>query len=85
MRDLTQDEKTKSQLAFGILVTAITPKSAVSAIGLVAGDLLLEINGQQIQSVATFEKIISQIKQGQVVRLGLLRGSAVYYFAFRKE
>lgn len=85
VRDLTQDEKTKSQLAFGILVTAITPKSAVSAIGLVAGDLLLEINGQQIQSVATFEKIISQIKQGQVVRLGLLRGSAVYYFAFRKE
>lgn len=83
LRNLTPSEK--QRVRQGVLVTAVADGSNAEAIGFVAGDVILEINGQPISNVALFKKMLSQFGRGTVLRMALARGSQIYYFAFRKD
>lgn len=68
----------------GIYVTKIHVNSMAAAIGLLRGDIILAVNGEKIASVDAFEKKLQKIKEGEVVKLDVVRGNAKMYFAFQK-
>ncbi len=84
LRDLSPAEANRLRID-GIIVTAVQPGGLAEAVGIQEGDLILEINGRSLQSVKELEAILANIPSGKVIRLGLARGSQMYYFAFRKE
>lgn len=83
LRNLTPMEQ--KQVGQGIIVTQVKRGSAAASVGIQQGDLIVELNGRNIRDVATFKQYLMQVRSGEVVRLGLARGSYMYYFAFRKD
>lgn len=84
VRDLSPAEKNRYRI-HGILVTDVMQGSMAESIGLQQGDLVLEMNGRQISTVKEFQTVYTSAPKGKVIRVGLARGSHMYYFAFRKE
>lgn len=84
LRDLSPSERNRLRLN-AVLVVGVTPASQADVLGINEGDLIVEINSQAIESVAGFKAAMSNIKVGSTVRVGLVRGGIVYYFAFKKE
>lgn len=84
VRDLTSSEKIRLRLE-GVVVVSVQSGTLADSVGIQEGDLLLEINGRSIGSVKELQTALSKIASGNVLRLGLARGSQMYYFAFRKE
>ncbi len=69
----------------GVLVTDVARGSAVEAIGVQKGDLIVDVNGTHIATTIQFKAATDRVPLGQVMRMGLARGPNIYYFAFRKE
>lgn len=67
----------------GVLIARVEPGSSAENADLRAGDLLFEVNGKPTNAVADYEKIISGVKKGGVVRLLIKRGTATLYVAFK--
>jgi serine protease Do len=65
----------------GVVVTEVKPGSAADEAGIAAGDILKEVDGVRIGSVADFEKALSSYKKGSIVRLLLQRGDSALYVA----
>lgn len=84
LRDLSPAEANRLRID-GIIVTEVQPGGLAESVGIQEGDLILEVNGRPLQSIKELEAILAKIPSGKVVRLGLARGSQMYYFAFRKE
>ncbi len=65
----------------GVVVTEVSPGSVAEESGIAAGDVVKEIDGTEIATVADFEKSISSHKKGSVIRLLLQRGDSALYVA----
>ena len=70
----------------GLVVTEVKPGSPAEEAGIVAGSIIVEINGQRPDTTEKFSAIAARIKKGDVVRLLLKRpdGSA-HYVAMKSE
>lgn len=64
----------------GLVVTEIKPGSSAEDVGIVAGSIVIEVNGRRLESVKEYNDLITSIKKGDVVRLLLRRpdGTAHY-------
>ncbi|BCA55434.1 putative periplasmic serine endoprotease DegP-like [Nitrospira sp. KM1] len=66
----------------GVVVTNVDPDSGAEKAGLMAGDVIREINRQPVKSVKDFEKASSSVKKGEnVLILITRRGSALFLSA----
>ncbi len=68
--------------AQGVVVTGVEPESGAEKAGLMAGDVIREINRQPVKSVKEFEKASSAIKKGDNVLILInRRGNALFLTA----
>ncbi len=68
--------------AQGVVVTGVEPESGAEKAGLMAGDVIREINRQPVKSVKEFEKASAAIKKGDNVLLLInRRGSSLFLTA----
>ncbi len=69
----------------GILVTQVAPDGPAAAANLRPGDLILEINNTETPDLASYRKAIQGMKQGQIIRLLVQRGSYLSYTTIQVE
>jgi serine protease Do len=65
--------------AQGVLVSQIVPDGPAVEANLKVGDLLVEIDGQQVTTVAAVEKLVADFPEGKVLRLLVQRREALFY------
>jgi serine protease Do len=85
--DVTPDAARAYGLASekGALVTAIDPSGPAADSDLRPGDLIIEVDGSQIDQVKDFAEIAGKAKKGQVLRLLVQRGESVFYTTIQME
>ncbi|GAB2801339.1 serine protease MucD [Halomonas shantousis] len=59
--------------ARGALVADVAPEGPAAQAGLQAGDIVLEVNGEDVESSMTLPRLIGRVSPGQEVQLELLR------------
>ena len=69
----------------GVLITAIEPGSAAAAANLRPGDLMVEIDGHEVETVKTYEAAMAQVGKGKVLRLLIQRRETLFYTIVRVE
>jgi serine protease Do len=68
----------------GVIVTAVDPNGIAASVGIKAGDVIMKVNRQEIQSVEDFNEQISKVKAGENLLVFLRRGTANLFVAFAK-
>ena len=71
--------------AKGVVITALKPGGAAEEAGMAAGDIIKEINGAAINTMADYEKALSDQKKGTIMRLLLRRGEGSLFVAIPVE
>lgn len=70
----------------GLVITEVKPGSAAEEMGISAGTLIIEINGQRPDTAEKFGNLVSSLTKGDVVRLLLRRpDGATQYVAMKVE
>jgi len=63
----------------GILITRIDPEGPAAEANLRVGDLIVEADGKEVESVKEFEAVVGQMKSGKVLRLLIQRRATLLY------
>jgi serine protease Do len=71
--------------ATGVVVAEVNPGTPAETYGITIGDLILEVNGVKIATLADYNKSVSAVKKGSTVRIRLHRGNSLLYVAFPVE
>lgn len=69
----------------GVLVTAIEPGSAATNANLRPGDLIVEVDGREIDTIKAFEAATGRAAKGKVLRLLIQRRDNLFYTILRIE
>lgn len=80
--DITDDAYAQKSTS-GVVVLSVTPGSPADDNGVMRGDIIHEINGQEIKTAEDFNKIISRFKRGDEIVLLIERSDAMLYIAFK--
>ena len=74
VEDLTADELKKlSGVTNGVRVRDIDPDSPATKAGLMAGDIVVEFDGERIRSARQFSRMVEETVGGRTVALGIVR------------
>jgi serine protease Do len=79
LRDLTPSAADQLQLprgTTGVVVMAVEAGEAAEDAGLQRGDVIVSVNGQDVQDVASFDREIAKAKADGVARLRVRRGNS---------
>lgn len=83
LRDLSQD--VAGQMGYepytGVLVTGVVPRSPAAQAGLVAGDLVTEVNRRKVKDIAGMRSALEKGGAGSNVLLRVQRGDVQQYMA----
>lgn len=60
----------------GVVLQAVAPNGAADVAGLIAGDVVVEVSGRSIRSIAQFREALGSQKRGQKVPLAIYRGAS---------
>ena len=76
VRSMTPEmaERTGVAEGKGVQVTEVKPDSFVDDVGMLVGDVILEVNRQPVNTESQFQKVVSQFKSGQDVVFLVHRG-----------
>jgi serine protease Do len=69
----------------GVLVTAIEPGSAAASANLRPGDLIIEVDGREIDSVKAFDTAVGRAAKGKALRLLIQRRDTLFYTVLRVD
>ena len=69
----------------GVLITGVDPGGAADEAGLRRGDLIKEIDRQEITTTEDYEKILGKTKKGESVLLLIKRGTRTFYTTLTVE
>jgi len=69
----------------GVLITAVDPSGAGAEAGLRRGDLIKEIDRQEIKTTEDYERILGKAKKGESVLLLIKRGTRTFYTTLTPE
>lgn len=69
----------------GIVVTDVLPGGIAEQAGILPGDVIKEINGEKIESLAAYEKAVGDLKKNSFVRMLLRRGTTSLFVAVKIE
>ena len=59
----------------GVLVNGVIPKSPADISGIIPGDIIKKINGDEVTEIKSVQKIIGSLKPGQNIDMEIQRGS----------
>ncbi len=71
--------------AKGVIVTEVQPGSLADQAGVVAGDVVREVNQRPVNTVKDFEQSLRQGRRGDRILLLVQRGDNEVFFALRKK
>lgn len=77
---LVVDAIPQDSIRKGVVVSLVSEGPSAD-VGIMRGDVISQINGQDIHSVDDFNQSITQLKSGEVVRLLIQRGQNSYFVA----
>lgn len=80
---LTPDQARSIGLTGGVAITAINRSGPAYLGGLMVGDVIVNINGEDIATMDDFQRAVEKLASGQLVRMKVLRGNAKIFTAFR--
>ncbi|RII28647.1 MAG: peptidase [Geobacter sp.] len=85
VRDLTKEFATQFGLpdVKGVVVTDVKAGSVAEEAGIVKGDIVREVDGIKVSTVADFEKAVAAHKKGALMRLLLRRGDMSLFVAMK--
>jgi len=86
VKQITPMEATKLDLPAdykGVVVQRVDPHSASARSEVRSGDVLLELNGKKIQTLADYNAATKDVKEGDYIRMLIKRGPASIYLAFK--
>ncbi|MFZ2949378.1 MAG: Do family serine endopeptidase [Desulfuromonadaceae bacterium] len=70
----------------GLVITEVKPGSAAEDVGVMAGSILIEINGQRPETAKAYKDLVARLEKGDVVRLLLRRpDGTAHYVALKVE
>lgn len=69
----------------GVLINAIDPSSSAAAANVRPGDLIVEVDGREVDSVKAFEAATARAAKGGVLRLLIQRRDTLFYTTVRVE
>src|SRR5699024_6151786 len=77
---LVVNEIPQDSIRKGVVVSLVSEGPSAD-VGIMRGDVISQINGEDIHSLADFNQAITQLKTGEVVRLLIQRGQNSYFVA----
>ncbi len=66
-----------------MVIAAIAPGSSAATANLREGDLIVEVDGREIDSVKAFQAAIAKVAKGRVLRLLIQRRDTLFYTTLR--
>jgi serine protease Do len=69
----------------GVLITGVGPGGAADEAGLRRGDLIKEIDRQEIETAEDYQRILGKVKKGESVLLLIKRGTRTFYTTLTVE
>lgn len=69
----------------GVVVSEVKPDSAARAAGIQRGDIIRDVNGKRIETVADYQKALASFKKDKVVRLLVKHGNSSRFVTIRIE
>ncbi|KAB0670150.1 DegQ family serine endoprotease [Oryzomonas sagensis] len=70
--------------AKGLIVSEVKPGSSAEEVGIAAGDMIIEVNGQRPDTQEKYNAAVAKLKKGDVARLLLKHpDGAIYYVAVK--
>jgi serine protease Do len=67
----------------GVVVTQVEPGSAADEAGIQRGDIIREVNGQNIRNPGDYRAALANVKKGDLLRLLIKRGERNIYLTMR--
>ncbi|MBI4495614.1 MAG: DegQ family serine endoprotease [Deltaproteobacteria bacterium] len=67
----------------GVVVSQIEPGSVADEAGIQRGDVIREVNGQEVRRLADFQTALEKAKRKEVIRLFIKRGERIFYATLR--
>jgi hypothetical protein len=83
IRELTSELRSQLKLKDdykGVVVSEVKTGSSAEDAGIVRGDLVLELNGQSVNTLEQFATLAVNVKKGEVVRLLLRRPDDNFFY-----
>lgn len=77
---LVVDAMPQDSIRKGVVVSLVSEGPSAD-VGIMRGDVITQINGADIHSLADFNQAVTQLKSGEVVRLLIQRGQNSYFVA----
>ena len=68
-------QRQESGITLGAYIGKVRPGSVAEKVGLVQGDIIVEVNMRRVANAADLEMIISKLNKGNRVSLVFLRGN----------
>jgi serine protease Do len=85
--EINSEEASRFRLSAteGVVVLQVTPGSMAEAAGVIAGDVIHEMDGKEIKNTADFDSASAKVAKGAQVVLLIERGNTMVYLAFTNE
>ena len=85
VQDITPEMARQLRLSdsSGVVVNQVEPGSAADEGGVHRGDIIREVNGQNIRNVEDYRSVLTKVKKGEVIRLLVRRGERNLYLTIR--
>jgi serine protease Do len=81
--DLGADQRSELRMKGGVVVEGVEEKGAAAQAGIRAGDVLLQVNNQDIQSAEQFNAVVSKLDRSKTLVVLVRRGEAAQYIPIK--
>ncbi|OMH38121.1 DegQ family serine endoprotease [Motiliproteus sp. MSK22-1] len=81
---LEDERKAKWNITGGVVVRKVLPGPGADA-GLLIGDVITSLNGQDIESVDSFERVVKELPKGKFIRMRIVRRGSSQYLPIKIE
>ncbi|MCS6988329.1 MAG: Do family serine endopeptidase [Chloroherpetonaceae bacterium] len=73
VKELTESDKKRYEVDYGVRVSSVQPFGQAESRGIVAGDVIMEVNGEKVRSVSEFKALLGKIKSGEAALFRIRR------------
>jgi serine protease Do len=77
--DLSAEQRSELRMKGGVVIDSVEEKGPAAQSGLRAGDVLLQVNNQDIQSAEQFDAVVSKLDRRKTLVVLVQRGDAAQY------